>query len=159
MKREGDAYAVDPLRCEGCGVCVALCPAHAISFPDKECGEWYVSDTRFGPLVHAQLYPGQENSGPVSYTHLDVYKRQLFIRRAPALREMEEKPGPAYVYLTSVRVQHDLDGRRFIKLFQLLDVCEKGPSSYFAPVFHSRVIPDEDRVRQLVPLGGLPQMH
>ena len=68
MKKDGDVYGIDPLRCEGCGVCVALCPAKAIAFPEKECGEWYVSDTRFGPFVHAQLYPGQENSGDPAQT-------------------------------------------------------------------------------------------
>lgn len=61
-KSEG-IFTIDPLRCEGCGVCAALCPAHAIDFPEKNCGEWYVSDTRFGPFVHALLKPGQENSG------------------------------------------------------------------------------------------------
>ena len=49
--------------CEGCGVCVKLCPQQAIDFPDNHCGDWYVSDSRFGLMVHAQLFPGQENSG------------------------------------------------------------------------------------------------
>ncbi len=49
--------------CEGCGVCVRACPAGAVSFTDRLCGEWYRSDTRFGPLIHARLYPGAENSG------------------------------------------------------------------------------------------------
>ena len=49
--------------CEGCGVCVKLCPSQAIDFPEGHCGDWYVSDTRFGTMVHAQLFPGQENSG------------------------------------------------------------------------------------------------
>ncbi|MUM76980.1 4Fe-4S dicluster domain-containing protein [Pseudodesulfovibrio sp. F-1] len=57
------AYSVLPFRCEGCKVCVALCPAQAIAFPERHCGEWYVSDTRFGTMVHAQLFPGEENSG------------------------------------------------------------------------------------------------
>ena len=61
--REDKLYRVDPLSCEGCKVCVELCPAGAIDFPDRECGRWFVSSTRFGPLVHALLYPGQENSG------------------------------------------------------------------------------------------------
>ena len=61
--RDDDGYRVDPLACEGCKVCVEFCPAQAISFPDRECGRWFVSGTRFGPLVHALLYPGQENSG------------------------------------------------------------------------------------------------
>lgn len=54
---------IDPLRCEGCKVCVSLCPSGAIDFPEKHCGHWHLSDTRFGPMVHAQLYAGEENSG------------------------------------------------------------------------------------------------
>ena len=49
--------------CEGCKVCVAMCPVQAIDFPARECGQWYVSDTRLGTMVHALLHPGQENSG------------------------------------------------------------------------------------------------
>lgn len=62
--REDDGlFNIDPLRCEGCGVCVHFCPHEAVAFPPRECGYWRVSETRFGPLVHAQLYPGEENSG------------------------------------------------------------------------------------------------
>ncbi len=58
-----EGYAVDALRCEGCGVCAALCPHQAIHTAENHCGDWYVSDSRFGLMVHAQLFPGQENSG------------------------------------------------------------------------------------------------
>ena len=58
-----DGYAVNSLRCEGCKVCVAFCPVSAIHFEDKHCGQRYISATRFGPMVHAQLFPGAENSG------------------------------------------------------------------------------------------------
>ena len=62
--RPGQPYpTIDPLRCEGCKVCVQFCPAEAISFTSKHCGTWYISATRFAPLVHAQLFPAQENSG------------------------------------------------------------------------------------------------
>jgi len=54
---------IDPLKCEGCKVCVEFCPAGAIDFKERHCGQWYISRTRFGPLVHAQLFPGEENSG------------------------------------------------------------------------------------------------
>jgi len=57
------AYAIEPLKCEGCKVCVEFCPEEAVAFPEKHCGGWYVSRTRFGELVHAQLFPGEENSG------------------------------------------------------------------------------------------------
>ncbi len=56
-------YSVDPSRCEGCKVCVTFCPSEAILFQQKRCGHWYVSSTRFGVLVHAQLFPGEANSG------------------------------------------------------------------------------------------------
>ena len=56
-------YMVDPINCEGCGVCVDLCPEQAIDFPVQKCGEWYISDTRFGPMVHARLGIAEENSG------------------------------------------------------------------------------------------------
>ena len=56
-------FLVDPISCEGCGVCVHFCSFGAIDFPLAECGEWFVSETRFGPMVHAHLGAGQENSG------------------------------------------------------------------------------------------------
>lgn len=58
-----EPYWVDPIACEGCKVCVVICPAEAIEFPEKTCGQWWVSQTRAGRLVHAQLFPGEENSG------------------------------------------------------------------------------------------------
>jgi len=56
-------YIVNPVDCEGCGVCVHFCPETAIDFPVNTCGEWFVSDTRFGPMVHARLGIAEENSG------------------------------------------------------------------------------------------------
>jgi MinD superfamily P-loop ATPase len=63
IKETAQGFQVDPLRCEGCGVCVHFCPSEAISFHEKQCGEWYLSDTTAGPMVHAQLGPAEENSG------------------------------------------------------------------------------------------------
>ncbi|MBQ7586203.1 MAG: ATP-binding protein [Desulfovibrionaceae bacterium] len=63
ISRQNGIYQVDEALCEGCGVCYTLCPNQAISFQEADCGEWQISSTRFGPLVHAALIPGQENSG------------------------------------------------------------------------------------------------
>jgi MinD superfamily P-loop ATPase len=71
-----DRYEVDPIRCEGCGVCVDFCPEQAIGFPVQRCGEWYVSATRFGPMVHARLGIAEENSGRlVSLIRTETKKR------------------------------------------------------------------------------------
>jgi MinD superfamily P-loop ATPase len=56
-------FVVDPIDCEGCGVCWHFCPEEAIDFPLNICGEWYISETRFGPMAHARLGIAEENSG------------------------------------------------------------------------------------------------
>lgn len=56
-------YVIDPTACEGCGVCVRFCPRYAIDFEERECGEWFISETRCGPMVHARLAAAAENSG------------------------------------------------------------------------------------------------
>jgi MinD superfamily P-loop ATPase len=56
-------YTVDPLSCEGCGLCSHICPNDAISMKDVVAGHWYLSETPYGPLVHARLGVGQGNSG------------------------------------------------------------------------------------------------
>lgn len=56
-------YTVDPIHCEGCKVCVVNCPAEAINFKERVCGYAYLSDTEYGPMSHARLTPGMENSG------------------------------------------------------------------------------------------------
>lgn len=56
-------FVVDSIECEGCGVCCYFCPEEAIDFPLNTCGEWYLSDTRFGPMAHARLGIAEENSG------------------------------------------------------------------------------------------------
>jgi len=56
-------FTVDPVSCEGCKVCVEFCPVDAIDFNDCINGQWFISDTRFGPMVHAKLGIAEENSG------------------------------------------------------------------------------------------------
>jgi MinD superfamily P-loop ATPase len=56
-------FEINSIECEGCGVCVYFCPEKAINFPENTCGEWFISNTRFGPMVHARLGIAEENSG------------------------------------------------------------------------------------------------
>lgn len=68
MPEEGGIFQVDPIDCEGCGVCVRFCPFQAIDFPERLCGEWMVSETLYGPMVHARLGVAAENSGKLVST-------------------------------------------------------------------------------------------
>jgi MinD superfamily P-loop ATPase len=79
-------FFIDHLSCEGCGVCVRCCPAAAIDFPERVSGEWMVSETRCGPMVHARLGVAAENSG----------KLVSFVRRE-ARRIAEEDGRPLVI--------------------------------------------------------------
>jgi MinD superfamily P-loop ATPase len=56
-------FEVNPIKCEGCGVCVAMCPTHAFELVEEETGHIFKSKTEFGPMIHAKLKVGGENSG------------------------------------------------------------------------------------------------
>ncbi|MCK4752889.1 MAG: ATP-binding protein [Planctomycetes bacterium] len=75
-------YRVDPISCEGCKVCVEFCPVDAIKFEDSINGQWFISDTRFGMMVHAKLGIAEENSGKLV---------SLIRREAKRIAEEEKK--------------------------------------------------------------------
>jgi len=56
-------FSIDHISCEGCSVCSHFCPVQAIDMKPSVSGEIFISNTRFGPFVHARLVPGGENSG------------------------------------------------------------------------------------------------
>ena len=66
--RVDKTFCIDPIACEGCGVCAWFCVENAIEFAPAVNGEWYVSETRHGPMVHAKLGVAEENSGKLVST-------------------------------------------------------------------------------------------
>lgn len=83
---------IEPLACEGCGVCVDHCPKHAIAFEPVVCGQWFISQTRCGPMVHAQLGVAAENSGKL-VTHLRRTAQQLAAEHRLELILCDGSPG------------------------------------------------------------------
>ena len=49
--------------CEGCGACAHVCRLDAITMQERRSGEQYVSTIANGFLIHADLIPGEDNSG------------------------------------------------------------------------------------------------
>jgi MinD superfamily P-loop ATPase len=56
-------FIVNPIDCEGCKLCVEVCPVKAIDFNDHISGQYFISETRVGTMVHAKLGIAEENSG------------------------------------------------------------------------------------------------
>jgi MinD superfamily P-loop ATPase len=83
-------YVVDPIACEGCAACFYQCPAEAIRLEVPVAGQWFRSDTRFGPLFHARLFAGRENSGKLVTT----VKQQGRLRALDEGREYLIVDGP-----------------------------------------------------------------
>jgi MinD superfamily P-loop ATPase len=61
--KNGLNYHVDPIACDGCAACLYQCPELAIHMEVQLAGRWFRSESRYGPLFHAELRPAHENSG------------------------------------------------------------------------------------------------
>jgi MinD superfamily P-loop ATPase len=94
-------FKVDPIECEGCGVCVYFCPAQAIDFPIKTCGELFISETRCGDMVHARLGIAEDNSGKlVTLTRKEA--RELAKKKGLGLILTDGPPGLACPVIASI---------------------------------------------------------
>jgi len=60
---QNEMFTINRTSCEGCSVCYLVCQDNAIKIRDAVSGEWYISETRFGPMSHAKLGIAEENSG------------------------------------------------------------------------------------------------
>jgi MinD superfamily P-loop ATPase len=92
IRQEDGVYAVDPIACEGCALCFYQCPSEAIRTEEQVAGAWFRSDSRYGPLFHAALAPGQENSGKL-VTLVKQQGRLLALDEARDLVLVDGPPG------------------------------------------------------------------
>lgn len=63
IRKEDEAYFVDPYECEGCGLCYHACPEDAVDFSPVVSGEWFRSESAYGPFLHGKLGIAAGNSG------------------------------------------------------------------------------------------------
>jgi len=83
---------IDPINCQGCAACAQVCPNEAISMREKVAGELLVSNTRFGPLVHARLEAGEDSSGKL-VTMVRSRARELALADQRELVLVDGPPG------------------------------------------------------------------
>jgi MinD superfamily P-loop ATPase len=98
-------FVVDPYSCEGCRLCERICPTDAIHSVENKNNAWYVSETRFGPMVHARMGPGEENSGKLVTTVRNKAKEIAKSRQANCILN-DGPPGigcPVIASLTGVK--------------------------------------------------------
>ena len=98
---DNPAFRIDSVACEGCGVCVHFCPDQAIDFPERLCGEWMISDTRYGPMVHARLGIASENSGKLVST-VRREARRIAEEQQHALIIVDSPPGIGCPVIASI---------------------------------------------------------
>ncbi|MBN2491944.1 MAG: ATP-binding protein [Planctomycetes bacterium] len=102
---DSEAYEIDPIACEGCGVCAQVCPEKAATLVPVVNGEWFVSQTRHGPMVHARLGIAQENSGKlVSLVRREA--RALAHTRGCTLLISDGSPGIGCPVIASIAGAH-----------------------------------------------------
>ncbi|BAF58766.1 MinD superfamily P-loop ATPase [Pelotomaculum thermopropionicum SI] len=95
------AYAVDRISCEGCGVCSHFCPEKAIEFSPAVNGRWFVSDTRYGPMVHARLGVAEENSGKL-VTLVRNQAREIALKEKRPVIIIDGPPGIGCPVIASI---------------------------------------------------------
>jgi MinD superfamily P-loop ATPase len=83
-------YMVDPIACDGCAACVYQCPTESIVMHPQVAGKFYHSESRYGPLYHANLLPGQENSGKL----VTLVKQRARLQALDEARELLIVDGP-----------------------------------------------------------------
>lgn len=102
---DSPAFRVKPIECEGCGVCAFVCPEDAIELAAGINGEWYVSDTSRGPMVHARLGIAQENSGKlVSLVRREA--KSVTVRDRRPLLICDGSPGIGCPVIASITGAH-----------------------------------------------------
>jgi MinD superfamily P-loop ATPase len=92
---------VSRFSCEGCGVCFHVCPEQAVSLEEGVNGRWFISETRFGPMVHAALHPGEENSGKLVALVRNQAKLLARQRNAPLIL-VDGAPGVGCPVISSI---------------------------------------------------------
>lgn len=102
----GENFQVDELSCEGCTICSYICPQEAIILRDRVSGQYFISETKYGTLIHARLGIAQENSGKL-VTKLREHAKELANAKSCQYIIIDGPPGvgcPVMASMTGVDI-------------------------------------------------------
>jgi MinD superfamily P-loop ATPase len=94
-------YRIEALDCEGCGLCFHICPGQAIRWTENVNGTSFVSRSPFGPMAHARLGIGEENSGKL-VTEVRRQAAELAGRHEAELTLSDGPPGVGCPVISAV---------------------------------------------------------
>jgi MinD superfamily P-loop ATPase len=121
-------FIIDPISCEGCYFCSLICPTQAIKMEENVSGEWFISKTRYGPMVHAKLGTGEENSGKLVSLVREKAK-EVAIEKGRELIIIDGSPGigcPVIASITGVDFAIIVTEPTIPGLHDLMRVAEVG---------------------------------
>lgn len=101
IHENGNGTYIDQISCDGCDVCTHFCPEQAIDFMPIKSGEWYVSNTTYGPLIHARLGIAQSNSGKLA-TCLRTEAKKVASANGSGLIVIDGPPGIGCPVIASI---------------------------------------------------------
>ncbi len=103
VRQDDGSVLIAEQDCEGCGTCLLVCPVDAIGTRPTDDGRWYWSSTRLGPMSHAMLGPGKENSGKL----VTLVRKQAAVRadgfdKANRVVVLDGSPGTGCPVIASI---------------------------------------------------------
>ena len=98
-------YSIHGQNCEGCDACVHQCPEKAIISVEQQAGLWFRSTSSYGPLFHAHLFAGAENSGKLVAT-VKRHARELGETEGYGLLLVDGPPGTGCPVISAISGVH-----------------------------------------------------
>jgi len=174
-QRDSDLFTVND-ECEGCAACAWVCPTKAVTMVPHVSGHKYVSQIKNGYMVHADLIPGEDNSGKL-IANIREDARQLANDKQITTLVIDGPPGTSCqaissltgVQLVLVVLEESLSGlsdyRRLAKLLEkfrlphLVVVNKSGLNPALATEVKSSIVEHGGRLVASIPFDAEIPKH